>query len=273
MNVDGTDQKLVSTGKGRTTCAYFLSGGNRILYASTHLGGEACPPRPSYAQGYVWPVYKSYDLFLADADGSDLERLTDTPGYDAEATVSPDGSQIVFTSARDGDLELYSMRPDGSELRRLTHEKGYDGGAFYSLDGTQIVYRAHHPKDATELARYEKLLADGLIEPSTLEVFVMNADGSNRRQVTSNRAANFCPFFHPDGKRIIFSSNLDDPKGRNFDLFLIRVDGTGLERITTDPSFDGFPMFSRDGKKLVFGSNRNASQPGETNIFIADWIP
>jgi Tol biopolymer transport system component len=272
MNIDGTDVKVVSTEKGRTTCGYFLAGGKKVVYASTHLGGDACPPRPSFSKGYVWPLYDTYDLFVAGADGSNLGRLTDTPGYDAEATVSPDGSRIVFTSARDGDLDLYSMNPDGSELRRLTTEKGYDGGAFYSYDGSQIVYRAYHPKDPDTVARYEELLTDGLIEPSTLEIFVMNADGGDKRQVTSNGAANFCPFFHPDGKRIIFSSNLDDSKGRNFDLYIINVDGTGLERITTDPSFDGFPMFSRDGKKLVFASNRNAKDPGETNIFLADWI-
>ncbi len=272
MNIDGSDKELISSGKGRTTCGYFLNGGENIIYASTHLDGEACPPRPSFSRGYVWPIYDSYDLFVADADGSNLERLTDAPGYDAEATVSPDGSRIVFTSMRDGDLEIYTMRSDGSELRRLTHEKGYDGGAFFSADGRQIVFRAHYPTDPNALARYEELLADGLIEPSVLEIYVMNSDGTDQRQVTSNGAANFCPYFHPDGKRIIFSSNVADPKGRNFDLFMINVDGTGLERITTDPSFDGFPMFTRDGKKLVFASNRNAKEEGETNIFIADWI-
>jgi Tol biopolymer transport system component len=272
MKLDGTGLKRVSTGVGRTTCGYFLPG-RRILYASTHLAGEACPPRPTFEHGYVWPVYKSYDLFVADSDGGNLERLTETPGYDAEATVSPDGSRIVFTSVRDGDLELYTMKTDGSELRRLTSEKGYDGGAFFSADGTKIVYRAHHPKEAVTLEKYERLLEQGLIEPSVLEIFVMDADGSNKRQVTDNGAANFCPFFHPDGERIIFSSNMDDPKGRNFDLYMIGTDGTGLERVTTDPSFDGFPMFSQDGRKLVFASNRNARERGETNIFIADWIP
>jgi Tol biopolymer transport system component len=272
MKLDGTGLKRVSTGVGRTTCGYFLPG-RRILYASTHLAGEACPPRPTFEHGYVWPVYKSYDLFVADSDGGNLERLTETPGYDAEATVSPDGSRIVFTSVRDGDLELYTMKTDGSELRRLTSEKGYDGGAFFSADGTKIVYRAHHPKEAVTLEKYERLLEQGLIEPSVLEIFMMDADGSNKRQVTDNGAANFCPFFHPDGERIIFSSNMDDPKGRNFDLYMIGTDGTGLERVTTDPSFDGFPMFSQDGRKLVFASNRNARERGETNIFIADWIP
>jgi Tol biopolymer transport system component len=272
MNLDGSDVRRVSTGQGRTTCGYFLPDG-RLLYASTHLASESCPPRPTFERGYVWPVYESYDLFAANSDGTNVQQLTNTPGYDAEATVSPDGSTIVFTSVRDGDLDLYSMRTDGSDLRRLTSEKGYDGGAFFSADGKQIVYRAHHPQDSAALARYEELLAKGLVEPSTLEIFVMDADGGNKQQITENGAANFCPFFHPDGRHIIFSSNMDDPQGRNFDLYLIGADGAGLERVTSDPSFDGFPMFSRDGRKLVFASNRFARQTGDTNIFIADWVP
>ena len=275
MNLDGSDVKRVSTGKGRTTCGYFLPG-EKFLYASTHLKAEPCPPRPTFERGYVWPIYESYDIFvanLANSDGTDVQQLTRTPGYDAEATVSPDGSTIVFTSVRDGDLDLYTMKADGSGVRRLTNDKGYDGGAFFSADGTQIVYRAHHPKDAASLARYEELLEEGLIEPTVLEIFVMDADGSNKRQITNNGAANFCPFFHPDSKHIIFSSNMDDARGRNFDLYLIGTDGTGLERVTTDPSFDGFPMFSRDGRKLVFASNRFAREDGETNVFIADWVP
>ena len=272
MNLDGSDVKRVSTGKGRTTCGYFLLG-EKFLYASTHLKAETCPPRPTFDRGYVWPIYESYDIFVANLDGTDVQQLTRTPGYDAEATVSPDGSTIVFTSVRDGDLDLYTMKADGSGVRRLTNDKGYDGGAFFSADGTQIVYRAHHPKDAASLARYEELLEEGLIEPTVLEIFVMDADGSNKRQITNNGAANFCPFFHPDGKHIIFSSNMDDARGRNFDLYLIGTDGTGLERVTTDPSFDGFPMFSRDGRKLVFASNRFAREDGETNVFIADWVP
>ena len=272
MNLDGTDVRRASTGKGRTTCGYFLSA-DKILYASTHLASESCPPRPTFERGYVWPVYQSYDLFVANADGSGVRQLTKTPGYDAEATVSPDGTTIVFTSVRDGDLDLYSMKTDGSGLKRLTSEKGYDGGAFFSPDGKQIVYRAHHPQDADARARYDELLAEGLIEPTVLELFVMDADGSNKRQITHNGAANFCPYFHPDGQRIIFSSNMDDPRARNFDLYLIGTDGEDLERVTFDPSFDGFPMFTRDGRKLVFASNRFARQQGETNIFIADWVP
>lgn len=272
MDVDGGRRRLASTGNGRTTCAYFFPGAGRIVYSSTHLHSAACPPKPDYSRGYVWPIEASYEIFAANSDGSDLNQLTSRPGYDAEATLSRDGKKIVFTSMRDGDLDLYSMNADGSDVRRLTSEPGYDGGAFFSANGKQIVYRAHHPTDPKELADYRALLEDGLIRPTTLELFVMNADGSNKRQITSFGAASFAPFFHPDGKRIIFSSNFSDPRGREFDLYMIGVDGKRLERITYSEGFDGFPMFSSDGKRLVFGSNRNAAQQGDTNVFIADWV-
>jgi Tol biopolymer transport system component len=271
MNADGSAVRAVSTGKGRTTCAFFLPG-ERLLYSSTHLGGEECPPTPDFSRGYVWPLYASFDIFSARADGSDLVRLTDVPGYDAEATVSPDGSKIVFTSDRSGDLEIYSMNLDGSGLRKLTEEPGYDGGPFYSADGSMIVYRAHHPEGGKELREYRELLKEGLIRPSALEVYVMNANGSGKRQVTDLGGANFAPFFHPDGKRIIFSSNHHDPGSREFDLYLVNVDGTGLERITYTPEFDGFPMFSPDGTRLVFASNRFNGGTSETNVFVADWV-
>ena len=271
MNIDGSNVRMISTGEGRTTCAYFLPGGGRTLYSSTHLGGKACPPRPDFSQGYVWAIYPEFDIFTARVDGSDLKRLTDTPGYDAETTISRDG-KLVFTSTRDGDLDIYTMDANGRNVRRLTNELGYDGGPFWSKDGKQIVYRAHHPQDPKEKEDYISLLKQNLIRPTKLDIWVMNADGSNKRQVTNNGRANFAPFFFPDGKRIIFSSNMDDPKGRNFDLYRINVDGSGLERITTNETFDGFPMFSPDGKKLVFASNRNAAARGDTNIFIADWI-
>jgi TolB protein len=272
MNVDGSDVKMISTGDGRTTCSYFFPGGKRILYSSTHLGDKQCPPRPDFSRGYVWAVYPTFDIFTAKPDGSDLKQLTNTPGYDAETTITLDGKKLVFTSMRDGDLDIYTMDANGKNVRRLTNELGYDGGPFWSYDGKQIVYRAHHPKTDQEKAEYSSLLKDNLIRPSVLEIWVMNADGSNKRQVTSNGKANFGPYFFPDGKRIIFASNMDDPRQRNFDLYKINVDGTGLERITFNDTFDGFPMFSPDGKKLVFASNRNAKTQGETNVFIADWV-
>ena len=273
MNIDGSDVRMVSTGKGRTTCGYFFQGDKRILFASTHESGSECPPRADMSQGYVWALYKSFDIYTARADGSDLKPLTRTPGYDAEATISPDGKRIVFTSVRDGDLELYSMNIDGTDVKRLTNEKGYDGGAFFSPDSKQIVYRSGRPKSAAETERYEKLLAQGLVEPRALEIIVMSADGSNKRQVTNNGKANFAPYFHPNGKQIIFASNMKDPRERNFDLYLINVDGTGLEQVTFSPEFDAFPMFNKDGSKLVWASNRSSSKEGETNIIIADWKP
>lgn len=265
------ERELVSTGTGRTTCGYFFPGGERIVYASTHLVSEQCPAPPDMSRGYVWAIYPGYDLFVADADGSNLERLTETEGYDAEATISPVGDRMVFTSVRDGDLELYTMNLDGSDVRRITNRPGYDGGAFFSPDGSKLVWRAHYP-EGDELAEYRALLAQGLIRPHALEIQVAAADGSDVRQVTDNGAANFGPFWHPDGERIIFSSNMDDPAGREFDLYMIHEDGTGLERITHTADFDGFPMFSPDGRYLVWGSNRNPSHDGNTNLFIAEWV-
>jgi TolB protein len=271
MNIDGSDLRMVSTGGGRTTCGYFFPNGKRILYSSTHLGSKECPPRPDFSKGYVWAVYPSFDIFTARPDGSDLQQLTKAPGYDAETTISRQG-KLVFTSLRDGDLDIYTMDRNGKHLKRLTNELGYDGGPFWSYDGKQIVYRAYHPQTEAEKADYIALLKQNLIRPTTLEIMVMDADGSNKRQVTHLNKASFAPFFFPDGKRIIFSSNVADSKGRDFDLYVINVDGTGFERITYNDTFDGFPMFSPDGKKLVFASNRNAKVRGETNIFIADWI-
>jgi Tol biopolymer transport system component len=272
MDADGSGVKMVSTGHGRTTCSYYFPGGKRILYSSTHLGAKECPPRPDYSKGYVWAVYPSFDIFTAKPDGTDLKRLTTTPGYDAESTITRDGKKIVFTSMRDGDLDIYSMDADGKHVKRLTSELGYDGGPFWSYDGKQIVFRAHHPQTEKDKADYKELLRNNLIRPTTLEIWVMNADGSNKRQVTNNGKANFAPYFFPDGKRIIFASNMNDPRGRNFDLYVVNTDGSGLERITFNDTFDGFPMFSKDGKKLVFASNRHSKTQGDTNVFIADWV-
>ncbi len=274
MKTDGSNVKMVSTGKGRTTCSFFYKSMKKIIYSSTHLGSVECPPNPDYSKGYVWPIYSSFDVFSAKPDGTKVKRLTSTPGYDAEATVSPDGKTIVFTSVRDGDLDIYTMDRKGKNVKRLTTALGYDGGPFFSPDGKQIVYRAYHPKTEAEIARYKDRLANDLIEPNNFEIWVMNSDGTNKRQVTNFGDASFAPYFHPNGKKIIFASNhfAEDQRKRNFDILMINIDGTGLERITTYESFDGFPMFSPDGKKLVFASNRNATTQGDTNVFIADWV-
>jgi len=274
MNVDGSNVRMISNGQGRTTCSYFLKGGKKVLYASTHGGKKECPPNPDFSKGYVWAIYPDYDIYTSTPDGRKIKKLTDSPGYDAEATVSPDGKKIIFTSERDGDLELYSMDTNGKNIKRLTNEPGYDGGAFFSPDSKMIVYRGSHPTDPKLVQRDKDLLAQHLIVPTTFEVWTMNADGSNKRQVTNLKTASFAPFFTPDGKKIIFCTNYfaTDQRKRNFDLALINIDGTGLERVTFNESFDGFPMFSPDGKKLVFASNRNAAKEGDTNVFIADWV-
>ncbi len=271
MNIDGTDRHMVSTGTGKTTCSYFLPGDKKILYASTHGADSNCPPPPDRSKGYVWKLYETFDIYEANADGSNLKRLTDAPGYDAEATISPVGDKIVFTSTRDGDPEIYTMNIDGSDQKRLTFLKGYDGGAFFSLDGKKIVFRASRPKTPQDFADYDELVQKGYVRPTALEIFVMDADGKNMKQVTNLGKASFAPFFHPDGKRIIFCSNYGSKDGRNFDLFMINADGTGLEQVTYNNTFDGFPMFTRDGKHLIFASNRFDKKKGDTNIFIADW--
>jgi TolB protein len=271
MRADGSALRRVSDGTGKTTCGYFIEGGRRILYASTHAADSACPPRPDPSRGYVWRL-DPFDLFTANPDGTDRRRLTSYGVYTAEATLSPDGRTLVFTSLKDGDLDIYTMNVDGSNVRRLTTTPGYDGGAFFSPDGKRIVYRAWHPS-GDDLQSYRALLAQGLVRPNRMELFVMDADGGNQRQITALGGANFAPFFTPDGKRIIFSSNHANPRSRNFDLFLVNLDGSGLEQVTTHTEFDGFPMFSSDGKTLVWASNRNAPNPGGTDIFAADWTP
>lgn len=263
--------KLVSTGEGRTTCAYFSAGQDRVIYSSTHASGTECPPVPDRSRGYVWPIYNSYQVYSAALDGSDVKPLTDTEFYDAEATVCPVDGSIVFTSTRDGDLDLYRMDADGENVKRLTEAPGYDGGAFFSRDCSKLVWRASRPT-GQDLEDYQALLAEGLVRPGELEIWVANADGSEARQVTYVGGANFAPYFFPDGDRILFSSNHHDPQGREFDIFAVDVDGTDLERITYTEGFDGFPMFSPDGQSLAFGSNRNQGAPGDTDVYVARWV-
>ena len=272
MRVNGSDMHRVSPAGGKTTCGWFLPDGKRLFFGSTHATGAACPPRPDPSKGYVWGL-DPFDIYTVNTDGSDLRRLTNFGVYTAEGVLSPDGRRIVFTSLKDGDLDIYTMNVDGTDVRRLTNIAGYDGGPWWSPDGRQIVYRAYHPTDPAELKDYQDLLAQRIVRPSKMELWVMNADGSGQRQITQLGGANFGPSWTPDGKHIIFSSNYTSPHGGNFDLYVIGLDGSGLTQVTNDDGFDGFPMFSPDGRKLVWGASRFARGERDVNIFIADWRP
>ena len=265
---------LISTGKGRTTCSYFLPDGKSIVYASTHETNASCPHNPERRPDgkYVWPIYASFDIFKSDLNGNILKKLTDSPGYDAEATVSPKGDKIVFTSMRTGDPELFTMNIDGSDVRQVTSGLGYDGGAFFSPDGKKLIFRASRPKSEEEIQEYKSLLNEGLVQPTKMELHICNIDGSDLKKITDLGNANWAPFFHPSGKKVIFCSNHRSKRGFPFNLFMINTDGTGLEQITYDTEFDSFPMFSFDGKKLIFASNRNNGDTRDTNLFIADWV-
>jgi TolB protein len=271
MNADGSGQHLVSTGKGRTTCGYFLPDNKHIVYASTHLAGDACPAPPDRSKGYVWGVFPGYDIFLATDDGKIEKRLTDTPGYDAEATINFKTGQIVYTSLASGDLELWTMRPDGSQKKQLTKAAGYDGGPVFSRDGKKLVWRANHPKTPQDMERYKSLLADNLTAPMKMELLVADADGRHVNQITNFGCASFAPTFTPDGKKILFASNKHECDSRHFELYLINVDGTGLEQVTNFGGFTAFPEFAPDGKSIVFASDKDAKTPYEFNIFKAPW--
>ncbi len=265
---------LISTGNGRTTCSYYLKDGKHILYASTHESGKECPPPPAPRQDhkYLWPIYNSFDIYVADLSGKIVKKLTNAPGYDAEATVSPQGDKIVFTSDRTGDLELWTMDIDGKNQKQITFGLGYDGGAFFSPDGKKLVFRSSRPKTEEEIKEYKDLLSQGLVAPTNMEIYTCNVDGSDIKQITQLGKANWAPFFHPSGKKILFSSNHHSARGYDFQLYLINTDGSGLEQITNQSIFNAFPMFSFDGKKLIFSSNRNNHGTRDTNLFIADWI-
>ncbi len=273
-NMKSEIPKMISTGLGRTTCSYFMPGDSTIIYASTHLGDDACPPVPERRTDgkYLWPIYADYDIFVADMEGNIIQQLTDEPGYDAEATVSPMGDKIVFTSDRTGDLELYTMDIDGKNVKQITDELGYDGGAFFSPNGEKLVFRASRPKTEEAINEYKSFLSQGLVAPTNMEIFVCDIDGSNLKQVTNLGKANWAPFYHPSGEKILFSSNHKGKRGFEFNLFMVDESGNGLEQITYDKVFDAFPMFSPDGKKLVFSSNRNNGGTRDTNLFVADWV-
>jgi Tol biopolymer transport system component len=273
-HMDSVPPQMISTGMGRTTCSYFMPGDTTILFASTHVGDHACPhvPEPREDGKYVWPIYDDYDIYVSDLKGNIIDTLTKDPDYDAEATVSPNGDKIVFTSLRSGDLELYTMNTDGSDVKQVTFELGYDGGAFFSPDGKKLVFRSSRPETDEEVKTYKDLLAQGQVMPTNMEIYVCNMDGSDLKQVTHLGKANWAPFFHPSGQKIIFSSNHASQRGYQFNLFMINLDGAGLEQITFDPVFDAFPMFSFDGRKLIFSSNRNNKGTHDTNLFIADWV-
>ncbi|PWT70977.1 MAG: hypothetical protein C5B59_19020 [Bacteroidetes bacterium] len=266
---------MVSSGKGRTTCGFFTKDGKHIIYASTHLSGDSCPPLPDrskYGNKYIWPIYPGYDIFMADLNGKIIKQLTNTPGYDAEGTLSPDGTKMVFTSVRDGDLDLYVMDMRNFRVQRLTHELGYDGGAWFSPDGKKILWRASRPKTASEIQEYKSLLKENLVAPTQMELWIANADGSDARQITQFGQANWAPNFVPGSDKIIFCSNFEYKRGFPFNMYLLNPDGTGLEKVSRNKGFDAFPMFTSDGKRIAFSSNRNNGGGHDTNLFIADWV-
>ena len=251
-----------------------MPGDTSILYASTHLGDKNCPKEPEKREdgAYVWPIYADFDIFVADLQGNIIKQLTNENGYDAEATVSPKGNKIVFTSDRSGDLELYTMNIDGSNINQITFDLGYDGGAFFSPDGQHLIFRSSRPKTQEDITEYKQLLSEGLVKPTKMELYICRVDGSELKQITNLGNANWAPFFHPSGKKVIFSSNHKSKRGFPFNLYMINIDGSGLEQITYDGVFDAFPMFSHSGNKLVFSSNRNNGGTRSTNLFIADWV-
>jgi TolB protein len=272
---DKFEPKLISTGKGRTTCGAFLKDNKHVVFASTHLSNADCPPVPDrakYGNKYIWPLYPTYDIFISDLNGKIVKQLTDHPGYDAEATISPDGKTMLFTSTRDGDIELYTMNLKTGDTKRITNQLGYDGGAWFSPDGKKIIWRASRPKTADEVKEYKELLAENLVAPTKMEVWIAEADGSNAKQVSNLGQANWAPAYMPDSKTIIFASNHEYKRGFPFNLYTMNEDASGLRKISRDKGFDAFPMFSTDGKKIVFCSNRNNGGTRDTNIFIADWV-
>ena len=267
--------KSISGGKGRTTCSYFTKDGAHIIYASTKNGSEDCPPavdRAKYGNKYIWPLYASYDIFIADTNGKNEKQLTHSAGYDAEATLSYDGKKMIYCSVKEGDLDLYVMDLQTKKEIKVTNTLGYDGGAWFSPDGKKIVWRASRPSTPEEIEEYKSLLKDGLVAPTQMEVWIANADGTNAKQITHLGQANWAPNFTPDGKHIIFCSNHEYKRGFPFNMYLMDLEGNHIEKISRDKGFDAFPMFSPDGKRILFSSNRNNGGTRDTNLFVADWV-
>lgn len=258
MNLSTHTPKMVSTGKGACTCAFFHPKARKIMFASSHLDPNLGQPKSvEETKGYKWDFNEHMDIFEADLDGGNLHRLTDAPGYDAEGSYSPSGKQIVFTSMRDGDQEIYVMDADGRNQRRLTYGKGYDGGPFFSPDGKTILYRGDRRGD----------------DKMNLQLRLVNVDGSNDRAITDNELFNWCPFWHPSGKSLIFTQADHGLRERgerpNYDLWMVTPDGAKLTRITFDPASDVLPVFSPDGKRVMWTSKRGGL--AEAQVFVADF--
>lgn len=271
LDLDSGQVELVSSGEGRTTCGYFdFPNGDSLIYATTEAASKQCPQKPDYSQGYVWAIYDGFDIVRRNAAGRTTPIIAN-PGYDAEATECFKDGRILFTSTRNGDLDLYLADRDGGNIRQLTNLPGYDGGAFFTPDCSKIIWRASRP-EGDALDDYRRLLKQNLVRPSQLEIFVMDADGTNVKQLTAHGVGSFAPYATPDGRGVVYATNVG-ADAREFDIRYVGFDGVE-ERVTTAPSFDGFPMFSPDGKWLVFASNR-ANQPGQrdTDLYIARWVP
>lgn len=269
QRLDERIPRLLSTGRGRTTCAYFSPKGDQILFASSHTDPDIEQTekkgREEAAQGgrrrYQWEFDPQMELYLINFDGTGLKRLTDSPGYDAEGSFSPDGSQVVFTSTRDGDPDLYVMRSDGTGVRQLTNAPGYDGGPFFSPDGRWVIFRSDRAKK------------------DMLQLFAISADGKIEVQLTDNLdQVNWCPYFHPSGKYIIWAGADygQGPQKANFDLWTMEIEMTSdsfrggkTTRITDHKAADVLPVFSPDGRKMMWTSNRTPD--GTSQLWIGDW--
>ena len=276
VNCDQIFMGLVPTNNTESFTYKLISGNKgRIIYASTKNGGDDCPPtvdRAKYGNRYIWPLYASYDIFVADTNGKNEEQITHSEGYDAEATMSSDGQKMIYCSVKDGDLDLYVMDLKTKKEISVTNTLGYAGGAWFSPDGKKIVWRASRPSTKEEIDEYTSLLKEGMVAPTKMEVWIANADGTDAKQITNLGQANWAPNFTPDGKHIIFCSNHEYKRGFPFNMYLIDLEGNHLEKISRDKGFDAFPMFSPDGKRILFSSNRNNGGTRDTNLFVADWV-